>query len=66
MALLCPHVDSKTIRLLYRWCSGELIRYLIMQAQPIMHNFAQLMLDGSNYTLLWNQHIPLISNPQEV
>jgi hypothetical protein len=30
MALLCAHVDSDTIRLLGRWCSDEMLRYLTM------------------------------------
>jgi hypothetical protein len=66
MALLCAHVDSDTIRLLGRWRSDEMLRYLTVQAQPIMRNFARMMLQGGRYTLLPNQDVPLVApdNPQ--
>ena len=52
MALLCAHVDSDTIRLLGRWRSDEMLRYLHVQAQPIMHRFSQRMLQAGNYTMI--------------
>ena len=36
MALLCAGVDSDRIRLLGRWRSDEMYRYLHVQAQPVM------------------------------
>jgi hypothetical protein len=54
MALLCANVDPNTIRMLGRWRSDEMLRYLHLQAQPLMHNFAQRMLEGGHYTLLPN------------
>ncbi len=60
MALLCAHVDSDTIRLLGRWRSDEMLRYLTVQAQPIMRNFASRMLAGGQYTLLPNAGIPIL------
>jgi hypothetical protein len=51
MALLCANVDPNTIRMLGRWRSDEMLRYLHLQAQPLMHNFAQRMLEGGHYTL---------------
>jgi hypothetical protein len=62
MALLCAHVDSDTIRLLGRWRSDEMLRYLTVQAQPIMRDFASRMLAGGQYTLLPNADVPL-GNP---
>jgi hypothetical protein len=59
MALLCAHVDTDTIRLLGRWRSDEMLRYLTVQAQPIMRDFASRMLQGGHYTLLLNAAIPL-------
>jgi hypothetical protein len=60
MALLCTHVDTDTIRLLLgRWRSDEMLRYLTVQAQPFMHDFASRMLRGGHYTLLPNAAIPL-------
>ena len=63
MALLCAHVDGNSIRLLGRWRSDTMLRYFTVQAQPIMRNFARLMLQGAQYTLLPNQTVP---NPQDI
>jgi hypothetical protein len=67
MALLLAHVDTDIIRLIGRWRSDEMLRYLHLQAQPIMRNFASLMLHGGDYTLLPGQDVPLldIPNPQQ-
>jgi hypothetical protein len=59
MALLCAHVDTDTIRLLGRWRSDEMLRYLTVQAQPIMRDFASRMLQGGHYTLLPNASVPI-------
>jgi hypothetical protein len=40
MALLCAGVDSDRIRLLGRWRSDEMYRYLHVQAQPVMTGLA--------------------------
>jgi hypothetical protein len=52
MALLCAQVDTNTIKLLGRWRSDEMLRYLTVQAAPIMRDFAKRMLEGGQYTLL--------------
>ena len=57
-ALLCAKVDSDTIRLLGRWRSDEMLRYLHLQAAPIMRNFARDMLSGGQFTLVPNQLVP--------
>ena len=54
MALLCAHVDHDTIRLVGRWRSDEMLRYLHVQAQPVMHDFARRMIAGGEYALLPN------------
>lgn len=54
MALLCADVDSDRIRLLGRWQSDQMFRYLHVQAEPLMRNFASRMLHGGNYALLPN------------
>jgi hypothetical protein len=54
MALLCADVDSDRIRLLGRWQSDQMFRYLHVQAEPVMRNFSSQMLTGGNYTLLPN------------
>jgi hypothetical protein len=59
MALLCAQVDTDVIRLLGRWRSDEMLRYLHLQAEPIMRDFARRMLVGGSFTLLPNQTVPL-------
>jgi hypothetical protein len=57
MALLCAHVDTDTIRLLGRWRSDIMLRYLTVQAQPVMRDFSRRMLEGADYLLLPNQDV---------
>jgi len=60
MALLCANVDSNRIQLLGRWRSDEMLRYLHVQAEPLMRSFASRMLAGGHFTLLPNQNVPLL------
>jgi hypothetical protein len=59
MALLCTQVDSDVICLLGRWRSDEMLRYLHVQAEPVMRDFARRMLVAGSFTLLPNQTVPL-------
>ena len=36
MALLCGHVDTDVIKLVGRWRSDEMLKYLHLQAYPVM------------------------------
>ena len=58
MALLCAQVDTDIIRLLGRWQSDVMMRYLHLQAQPVMRDFARRMLAGGNYRLHPGQDVP--------
>jgi len=58
MALLCSQVDSNAIRLLGRWRSDEMYRYLSVQAQPIMRDFSARMITGGQYVLLPGPNVP--------
>jgi len=58
-ALLCADVDSCHIQLLGRWRSDEMLRYLHLQAQPLMKDFSRKMLLGGSYHLIPNQLVPL-------
>ena len=49
MALLCAQVDSDVIKLIGRWRSDEMLRYLHLQAYPQMHTMAPLMARGGNF-----------------
>ncbi|KAI2491522.1 hypothetical protein MHU86_23050 [Fragilaria crotonensis] len=51
MALLCAGVDADRIRLLGRWRSDEMYRYLHVQAQPVMTGLAAAMLRGGSFRL---------------
>jgi hypothetical protein len=51
MALLCAGVDSDRIRLVGRWRSDEMYRYLDVQAQPVMNGLAAAMLGGGDFRL---------------
>ena len=46
MALFCGGVDSSHIRLLCRWKSWTMIRYLHLQSQAAMRGFSAAMLQG--------------------
>lgn len=49
-ALLCADVDHDKIKLLGRWKSDAMIRYLHVQAVPAMRTLAQRMLAAGNFT----------------
>ena len=49
-ALLCADVDSDSIKLLGRWKSDAMLRYLRIQAHVVRSNFAQKMLEHGGYT----------------
>jgi hypothetical protein len=55
MALFNSNVDSDTIRLIGRWQSDAMLRYLHLQAQPVMQGFASRMLQGGDYVFVPNQ-----------
>jgi len=57
-ALLCANVDSCHIELLGRWHSDQMLRYLHLQAQPLMRQFSQKMLLGGQFSLIPNQLVP--------
>jgi len=57
-ALLLAKVDPDVIRLIGRWRSDEMLRYLHVQAYPLMRNYAQQMLSAGMYTLIPNHLVP--------
>jgi hypothetical protein len=56
MALLCAAVDPDIIRLLGRWRSDEMLRYLHVQALPIVTPLATRMVQCGDYAFLPNSH----------
>ena len=59
MAPLCFGVNNAIIRLIGLWRSDKMLRYLHMQAAPIMINFSNLMISHGNYNLLPNDEVPI-------
>lgn len=60
MALLCADVDTDRIRLIGRWRSDEMLRYLHVQAEPVMRHLSPRMLHGGQFSLLPNHAVPLV------
>ena len=58
MVLLCAGVDSDIIKLIFQWRSNEMIRYLHVQADPLMRNFSKLVLTHGNYSFLPQEESP--------
>jgi hypothetical protein len=58
MALLCAQVDTDVIKLVGRWHSDEMLRYLHLQAYPLMRHLAPLMVAGGQFRLLANETFP--------
>ncbi len=58
MALLLARVDTDVIRLIGQRRSDEMLRYLHVQAYPLMRNYSRPMLDAGDYTLISNQLVP--------
>jgi len=59
MALLCARVYTNIIQLLGHWHSNAMLRYLHVQAEPVMHDFAAKMLAHGTYVLHPNQAVPM-------
>ena len=58
MALLCANVDHNTIRLVGRWRSDAMLRYLHIQASTLVSPLAPAMLRGGKYTIPPEASIP--------
>ena len=57
-ALLCANIDHDKIRLVGRWKSDAMIRYLHTQAVPAMASFAPAMLRHGHFTFTPNATVP--------
>ena len=63
MALLCGQVDSNIIQLVGRWRSDEMLRYLHLQAYPLMMHLAPSMVRGGQFRMLSHQTLPPVVLP---
>ena len=57
-ALLLAQVDPDVIRLIGRWRSDEMLRYLHVQAYPLMKDYSRRMLSSATFTLIPNHLVP--------
>jgi hypothetical protein len=57
-ALLCANIDFNTIRLLGRWKSDAMIRYLHISANPAVHKLAKDMYAGGFYSFVPGTTVP--------
>ncbi len=57
MALLCANVDPDKIRLLGRWRSDEMLRYLHVQAIPLVTPMASLMVRHGHFHFIPNHRV---------
>ncbi len=57
-ALLLAQVDPDVIRLIGCWHSDEMLRYLHVQAYPLMKDYARKMLLAGQYNLIPNHLVP--------
>ena len=58
-ALFCAGVDQDTIQLLGRWKSDAMLRYLHVQAMPVMQQFAAKMFAGGSYSFQPGLFVPV-------
>ena len=59
IALLYYGVGNYIISLIGRWRSNEMLRYLHVQAEPIMRNVSKIMISHGNYNLLPHNEVPI-------
>ena len=60
MALLCSSIITDIIRLIGRWRSEEMLRYLYLQVEPLMRGFSKRMVTHGNYRMLPGQRVPAV------
>ncbi|EJK56345.1 hypothetical protein THAOC_23791 [Thalassiosira oceanica] len=58
-ALLFAKVDTDVIRLIGRWRSDEMLRYLHVQAAPLVADYSRRMITAGQYHLIPNQLVPM-------
>jgi len=63
MAMLCAKIDPAIIRLVGRWKSDAMFRYLHAQAAPLVEPHAKQMRLHGNFTLLAGADLPTELDP---
>jgi hypothetical protein len=62
MAMMCSKIDMNNIHMMGRWHSDTMMRYLHVQAQPIIERYAAKMFNNSTYTFQSDETVPIIDN----
>jgi hypothetical protein len=62
MAMFAGDIDMNNIRLMGRWNSDAMMRYLHGQAQPIVGKFAAQMFNDGAFTFQPDETVPSIDN----
>jgi hypothetical protein len=65
MAMICSKIDLNNIRMMGRWHSDAMMRYLHVQAQPIIERYAAKMFNNGTYTFQPYKTVPIIDNYAE-
>jgi hypothetical protein len=60
MALIHGRVYLSNIQMMGRWNSNAMMRYLHVQAQPILGNYTVHMFNEGNYSFLQDETVPII------
>jgi len=63
MALLCTIIDNDHIKLIGCWRSDEMLRYLHMQAAPVIQYYAHAMVTAGDFSLIPNRHVENLQVP---
>ena len=58
MALLGGNIDTDVIKLVGRWKSDAIFRYLHAQALPVITDLSRTMLQHGRFTLLPGSNVP--------
>jgi hypothetical protein len=59
MALLCGRIDHNTIHMMGRWHRDAMMRYLHLQAKPLMKQFAPAMFNNRSHSFLPSDTVPI-------
>jgi hypothetical protein len=60
MAMMCSKIDMDKIRMMGRWHSDAMMRYLYVQCQPIIECYAANMFNNGTYTFQSDETVPII------
>jgi hypothetical protein len=60
MEMLCGRIDLINIRVMGRWHSDAMMRYLYIQAVPILNNYAIKMFNEGTYTFQPDETVYII------